>query len=273
MKSMHPTKFLGCNSWTLPFPLPAGAPGPAGLQSARSRAGPASQDSGFCPLDFQRTLGCLGNPRRLGDFSAEGWSGKGLDPKGEAFLRPPGGGAPRTCQQRAEYVVPCSTQSQCPDPWSAPLRCAHWMPILGDPGAHEMGVPSRNGDPREHNWEALPHPRQEPTPAETGPRPCRAPVAFPAAVGTPENTTETAPHPLPTGTPTHAARVRPTPGAARCSPSPGAPGEPRPHARFQERLWLLPPVQTRGQYIHPTGTIQAVYDLGIKRGLQKGKVT
>ena len=25
------------------------------------------------------------------------------------------------------------------------------MPILGDPGAHEMGVPSRNGDPREHN--------------------------------------------------------------------------------------------------------------------------
>ena len=45
--------------------------------------------------------------------------------------------------------------------------------------------------------------------------------------------------------------------AARCSPSPGAPGEPRPHARFQERLWLLPPVQTGGQYIHPTGTIQA----------------
>ena len=140
---MHPTNFLGCNSRTLPFLILAGAPGPAGLQSARSRAGPASQDSGFCPLDFQRTLGCLGNPRRLGDFSAEGWSGKGLDPKGEAFLRPPGGGAPRMCQQRAEYVVPCSTQSQCPDPWSAPLRCAHWMPILGDPGAHEMGVPSR----------------------------------------------------------------------------------------------------------------------------------
>ena len=36
---------------------------------------------------------------------------------------------------------------------------------------------------------------------------------------------------------------------------------------------ILPPVQTRGQYIHPTGTIQAVYDLGIKRGLQQGKVT
>ena len=73
------------------------------------------------------------------------------------------------CQKRAEYVVPCSTQSQCPDLWSAPLRCAHWMPILGDLGAHEMGVPSRNGHLREHNWEALPHharsrpqPRQDP---------------------------------------------------------------------------------------------------------------
>ena len=55
--------------------------------------------------------------------------------------------------------------------WSAPLRCAHWMPILGDPGAHEMGVPSRNGDPREDNGEPLPHPRYEPTRATTGPPP------------------------------------------------------------------------------------------------------
>ena len=31
--------------------------------------------------------------------------------------------------------------------WSAPLRSAHWMPIQGDPGAHEMAVPSRNGNP------------------------------------------------------------------------------------------------------------------------------
>ena len=62
------------------------------------------------------------------------------------------------CQKRAEYVGPCSTQSQCPDLWSAPLRCAHWVQILGDLGAHEMGVPSRNGHLREHNWEALPHP-------------------------------------------------------------------------------------------------------------------
>ena len=60
LKSMHPTKFLGCNSWTLPFPIPAGGQGPAGLQSDRSRAGPAGQSSGFWPLDFQWTLRCLG---------------------------------------------------------------------------------------------------------------------------------------------------------------------------------------------------------------------
>ena len=35
----------------------------AGLQSARSRAGPAGQSSGFWPLDLQRTLCCLGKPR------------------------------------------------------------------------------------------------------------------------------------------------------------------------------------------------------------------
>ena len=252
LKSMHPTKFLGCNPWTLPFPIPAGAQGPAGLQSARSRAGPAGQSSVFCPLDFQRTLGCLEEPRRLGDFSAEGWSGKGLDPKGEACLRPPGGGAPRMCQQRAEYVGPCSTQSQCPDPWSAPLRCAHWMPILGDPGAHEMGVPSRNGDPREHNWEALPHPRQEPNPAPRhpgSPRPCRTPSAFPAAVAISESTTGK-PSPTP-------ARSRHPPCAARGAPPlPRSRGDahlhqrlsvspvPTPGSRRGSRTSLLPPGQT-----------------------------
>ena len=51
---------------TLPFPIPAGAQGPAGLQSARSRAGPADQISVFCPLDFQRTLGCLDGAGTLG---------------------------------------------------------------------------------------------------------------------------------------------------------------------------------------------------------------
>ena len=52
-----------------------------------------------------------------------------------------------------EYVVPCSTQSQFPYLWSAPLRSTHWMPIQGDPGAHEMGFPSYKGNPREHNWD------------------------------------------------------------------------------------------------------------------------
>ena len=126
MKFMHPTTFLGCNSRTLPCLILAGAPGPTGLQSARSRAGPAGQISVFCPLDFQRTLGCLGKPRGS-ELCAKGWSGKGLDPKGEVFLRRPRWGA-----LRIEYVVPCSTQSQFPYLWSAPHCCTNWMPIQGN---------------------------------------------------------------------------------------------------------------------------------------------
>ena len=121
LKPMHPTKFLGCNSWTLPFPIPAGGQGPAGLQSARSRAGPAGQSSGFWPLDLQRTLGCLGKPRGS-DLSAKGWSGQGLEPKGEAFLRPPG------CANRGRttwFPAPRSPSSlTCgPHPSAAPTGC------------------------------------------------------------------------------------------------------------------------------------------------------
>ena len=84
--------------------------------------------------------------------------------------------------------------------------------------------------------------------------PCRTPSAFPAAVGTPESTTVTAPHPLPTRTPTRAARDRPAPGAlpARCPLPPGAPGEPHPHARFQERLSdLATAARSNTRTIHP----------------------
>ena len=49
----------------------------------------------------------------------------------------------------AEYLVPCSTQSQVPYLWSAALHCTHGMAIFGDPGADEMGVPSRSCNPRE----------------------------------------------------------------------------------------------------------------------------
>ena len=78
-----------------------------------------------------------------------------------------------------------------------------------------MGVPSRSGDPREHNWDRTPtHSHLNLDPHSPGlPRPCRTPSAFPAAVGTPESTTVTTPHPLPTGTPTRAAWDRPAPGA------------------------------------------------------------
>ena len=73
------------------------------------------------------------------------------------------------CQQTAEYLVPCSTQSQFPYLWSAALRCTHGMAILGDPGADEMGVPSRSCNPRERNWEPLPIPPvSRPRPAPPG---------------------------------------------------------------------------------------------------------
>ena len=83
------------------------------------------------------------------------------------------------CQQTAEYLVPCSTQSQFPYLWSAALHCTHGMAILGDPGADEMGVPSRSCNPRERNWEPLPIPPMSRPP----PRALRvspAPAALPA---------------------------------------------------------------------------------------------
>ena len=51
------------------------------------------------------------------------------------------------CQQTAEYLVPCSTQSQFPYLWSAALRCTHGMAILGDPREESgvLGFPSRRG--------------------------------------------------------------------------------------------------------------------------------
>ena len=119
----------------------------------------------FLTLPLQSTTNCIVQKQEKWG----GWSGKGLDPKDEAFLRPPGWGALRLCQHRAEYMVPCSRQSPFPYLCSAPLRCGQWMPILGDPGVHEMGIPSRNGDPQQHIWKALPHPCQEPTPAANGP--------------------------------------------------------------------------------------------------------
>ena len=45
-----------------------------------------------------------------------------------------------------------------------------------------MGIPSRNGDPQQHIWKALPHLRQEPTPAANGPPPRHAPPGFAPAL-------------------------------------------------------------------------------------------
>ena len=161
MKPMHPTKFLGCNSWTLPFPIPAGGQGPAGLQSARSRAGPAGQSSGFWPLDLQRTLGCLGKPRGS-DLSAKGWSGQGLEPKGEAFLRPPG------CANRGRttwFPAPRSPSSlTCgPHPSAAPTGCRP----LGTQERTQWAFPAATATPERTTG------KPSPSPAWGRPPPCR----------------------------------------------------------------------------------------------------
>ena len=181
-----------------------------------------------------------------------------------------------------------------------------------------MGVPSRSGDPREHNWDRLPpkaigistraaqvYPAPGALPAHFQPQwpPPRAQLGSP-----PLPPTGAEPRPTPPGfTPPlpHSQRVSSCSGDPRehnCyrpphppdrNPDPRRPGSPlarcrrvahfhqglpvspvpTPGSRRGSRTSLLPPGQTQGQYIHPTETIQAVYDLGIKRGLQKGKMS
>ena len=106
----------------------------------------------------------------------------GLPAGSQPHWRPPGAQqGPTTHPQRAE---------------SRPVQ-----PRFTPPWVRSRSVSSRSGHLREHNWEALPHPSQEPTPAL-----CRPGRPAPAAL------------------------------QGRCPLSPAALGEPRPHARFQERL-------------------------------------
>ena len=98
-----------------------------------------------------------------------------------------------------------------------------------------MGVPSRSGDPGEHNWDRTPtHSHLNLDPRSPGlPRPGCAPGAFPAAVATTESTTgKPSPTPARSRTPPRATRVHPAPAALP--------------ARFQlqwgpPRAQLLPP--------------------------------
>lgn len=76
-----------------------------------------------------------------------------------------------------------------------------------------MGVPSRHGDPREDNGEALPHPRQErPPPRAAPPLPCSR--CLPSRSGDPRSTTGTAPHPRHDPIPDPRRPASPRPGRA-----------------------------------------------------------
>ena len=59
--------------------------------------------------------------------------------------------------ERAENVVPCSTESQFPYLWSTPIHSTHWMPIDGDQERMKWVFPaamvtpeSTTGTPRPH---------------------------------------------------------------------------------------------------------------------------
>ena len=159
-------------------------------------------------------------------------------------------------------MVPCSTQSQFPDLWSAPLRRAHWMPILGDPGAHAVGVPSRHGDPREDHGEALPQPRQEPTPAPRRPAPATLPVPSQPQWGSPEHNWDRPPSPPRPGSRPAPPGFAPPRARSRCAAHlhhglPVSPA-PTPGSRRASGTSLPPPGETGGQSIQPTEAIQAV---------------
>ena len=121
---------------------------------------------------------------------------------------------------------------------AAPTGCRP----LGTQERTQWAFPAATATPERTTGNPSPTPaRSAPRPAP--PRPCHAPGAFPAAVGIPGAQLGPPPIPATTRFPTRAARLRPAPGAlpARRPPSPRAPGEPRPHARFQESLWDLAP--------------------------------
>ena len=114
-----------------------------------------------------------------------------------------------------------------------------------------MGVPSRSGDPREHNWDRTPtHSHLNLDPRSPGlPRPGCAPGAFPAAVATTESTTG-----KPSPTPPPPQRRPPPPGIApplACSRGVAhfhqgllVSPVPTPGSRRGSRTSLLPPGQT-----------------------------
>ena len=172
---MHPTKFLGCNSWTLPFPIPAGGQGSPGLQRPRSRAGPAGQSSGLCPLDFQGTLHCWKNHTAL-SFPQRGEAAKALTPKARPFCHCQVG-EPR--EWSTWFPAPCSpSYLTCGPRSSSPLT---GCPSMGTQERMKWAFPAAMATPREHNWD--PRPRSTTRPptraSRVGPAPGALPVRAP----------------------------------------------------------------------------------------------
>ena len=155
-QSMCPTKFLGCNSWTLTFPIPAGGQGPAGLQSARSRAGPAGQSKGYeVPTGEitrqDKSLGLPAGTRLLGkthtglSFMPRGKAVKALTPKARPFRDHQVRGL-RDCANR-EGIIRSSLLHRIP----VPLPVVR-TPPLRSLDADPWGLRSAQNGPSQPQW-------------------------------------------------------------------------------------------------------------------------
>ena len=175
---MHLSKLLGCNSETLPFPIPAGGQGPAGLQKCRkvgsgqpARLGVAGSQQVKSPcrinpwtsprpratLSEQRPLSgsaenLAGGTRLLGKTTEDGasceWVGLEMSskplPQKQALSATIRLGAPRLCQQGGcnTWLPAPLSATECQSPTCSPQPSALRTDANQEPGSHEVGARS-----------------------------------------------------------------------------------------------------------------------------------
>ena len=69
------------------------------------------------------------------------------------------GGSETVPTERAENVVPCSTESQFPYLWSTPVHSTHWMPMDGDQEHMKWAFPAAMATPESTTGTPRPHTR------------------------------------------------------------------------------------------------------------------
>src|SRR5574341_1534114 len=84
LKPMHPTKFLGCNSWTLPFPIPAGGQGPVASKVPEAGLGQPARVQASGPWTCSGHSAAWENGAAL-TFQQRGGAVNALSPKARPF--------------------------------------------------------------------------------------------------------------------------------------------------------------------------------------------